>query len=353
MPSSAVRLLLDGVHQASLTKMVDNKNEHFVGAKCVDADDPLRLFDSQRQTQEASSPSRVMTFFPLAEFPTERTSPPVTRPAHAARPVRRVATAAVTLRDNRRESTRAVRTVRATVPAWSIRVRWAISLAVLLPPLMTLLVFRSPFIATAGRDDTQDIAVTATSGGVDKELDPQREALLPAPTAADAIAPDARSRQSGPKPFAAAHDRKPTFPVREQSQPAAAERRVATSPIQPVSGGGESDVAVPSLAQPIQSADATPVDQVAPAEVLPAKAVQIDHPVFQGTIRVDTQPAAAQVYVDGKFVGVTPLITWQLPAGSHVVRIERQGYERWSGAVRAVANETVNLAVTLQPRRQN
>ncbi len=73
--------------------------------------------------------------------------------------------------------------------------------------------------------------------------------------------------------------------------------------------------------------------------------------MFQGTISVDSQPGAAQVYVDGEYVGVTPLITRQLPAGSHVVRIELQGYERWSGAVRAVANETVNLAVTLQPRR--
>ena len=55
--------------------------------------------------------------------------------------------------------------------------------------------------------------------------------------------------------------------------------------------------------------------------------------------------------VDSRYVGMTPVV-WEVSAGSHVVRIEREGYERWSGAVQAVAEKTVNVAVTLLPARQ-
>lgn len=74
---------------------------------------------------------------------------------------------------------------------------------------------------------------------------------------------------------------------------------------------------------------------------------------FVGSLRVDSHPAAAQVFVDGRPAGVTPLLDWELPAGSHVVRVEADGYTRWSSAVQVVAGKTLSLVANLQPARED
>ena len=45
-----------------------------------------------------------------------------------------------------------------------------------------------------------------------------------------------------------------------------------------------------------------------------------------GTLRFETDPSGAEVYVDGSFLGTTPIGTTTFDAGSHDVRIERSGY---------------------------
>jgi hypothetical protein len=54
------------------------------------------------------------------------------------------------------------------------------------------------------------------------------------------------------------------------------------------------------------------------------------------------------VLVDGQVVGVTPILVKGLRAGSRVVRIESEGYERWSSAARVVANQETAIVATLQ-----
>jgi hypothetical protein len=110
---------------------------------------------------------------------------------------------------------------------------------------------------------------------------------------------------------------------------------------------------------PARSAEATdsrPRARTASGETPRASAARAEptpRPVFQGTINVDTQPPGARVFVDGRFVDVTPIANLTLRAGSHVVRIELEAYERWSTAVQVVAEKTVNVAATLQPVRQD
>jgi hypothetical protein len=74
---------------------------------------------------------------------------------------------------------------------------------------------------------------------------------------------------------------------------------------------------------------------------------------FVGAITLESEPAGAQVFVDGRAVGVTPLRTWEVRAGSHVVRVESEGYSRWSSAVRVVTGNTLSLVATLQPTREH
>jgi hypothetical protein len=81
----------------------------------------------------------------------------------------------------------------------------------------------------------------------------------------------------------------------------------------------------------------------------PARKTSPDRLPYRGTISVESQPAGGQVFVDGQSVGVTPLVGWELPAGSHVVRIDLEGYERWSTSIQVVTEKTLNLATNLRP----
>jgi hypothetical protein len=85
----------------------------------------------------------------------------------------------------------------------------------------------------------------------------------------------------------------------------------------------------------------------------PARQTSSDRLPYRGTLSVQSQPLGGQVSVDGESVGVTPLVGWELPAGSHVVRIDLDGYERWSTSIQVVADKAVNVVTNLRPTRQN
>jgi hypothetical protein len=59
-------------------------------------------------------------------------------------------------------------------------------------------------------------------------------------------------------------------------------------------------------------------------------------------------PEGARVFVDRQAVGLTPVALRQLSAGSHVVRVEADEYERWSAAVRVVADQQTRVAAQLR-----
>jgi hypothetical protein len=54
------------------------------------------------------------------------------------------------------------------------------------------------------------------------------------------------------------------------------------------------------------------------------------------------------VYVDGRLVGTTPIALPTVAAGSHVIRIEHDGYRRWSSSVRVVATEQNRVTASLE-----
>jgi hypothetical protein len=60
-----------------------------------------------------------------------------------------------------------------------------------------------------------------------------------------------------------------------------------------------------------------------------------------------SEPLGAQVFVNGQQVGSTPLVLNDLSVGSRAVRLEAQGYQSWSAAVRVVANEQTRVTVHL------
>ena len=79
----------------------------------------------------------------------------------------------------------------------------------------------------------------------------------------------------------------------------------------------------------------------APAAAAPASR-------FSGSLAVDSRPAGATVFMDGKLVGTTPLALKGVAAGSHAIRLEHDGYRRWSSSVRVVASEQNRVTASLE-----
>jgi serine/threonine-protein kinase len=69
---------------------------------------------------------------------------------------------------------------------------------------------------------------------------------------------------------------------------------------------------------------------------------------FVGTVFVETRPAGAQVFIDGKLVGTSPVDVPGVSAGSHAVRLDLRGYKRWSASVTVVAGERHRVAARLE-----
>ena len=68
---------------------------------------------------------------------------------------------------------------------------------------------------------------------------------------------------------------------------------------------------------------------------------------FKGSIALHSGPQGARAFVDGKAVGSTPVILTDIPVGSRVVRLEAEGYQTWSAAVRVIANEQTQVSARL------
>jgi len=58
------------------------------------------------------------------------------------------------------------------------------------------------------------------------------------------------------------------------------------------------------------------------------------------------------VFVDQQHVGETPLQMKGLRAGSHVIWIEHEGYQRWTAAVLVSADKETRVNAGLQPVRE-
>ena len=66
-----------------------------------------------------------------------------------------------------------------------------------------------------------------------------------------------------------------------------------------------------------------------------------------GTLRVESLPAGAKVYIDGRMIGTTPL-SQPVTLGEHDVRLDLSGYREWTSLVRIAASETSRVTASLE-----
>jgi hypothetical protein len=103
----------------------------------------------------------------------------------------------------------------------------------------------------------------------------------------------------------------------------------------------------------VEAAAAPRVIAPPPPKVLrpaPARAKSDRTPYRQGagSLFVDSRPSQADVYLNNKRVGQTPLSLSNIPAGPGVVRLERNGYRHWSSAVRVEAGRQARVTASLE-----
>jgi len=76
-------------------------------------------------------------------------------------------------------------------------------------------------------------------------------------------------------------------------------------------------------------------------------ATETQKELFVGSLRIDSMPQGARVFIDRQAAGVTPLAVRDLRAGSHVVRVEADGHIPWSSAIRVIADRQTRVHTTL------
>ena len=63
---------------------------------------------------------------------------------------------------------------------------------------------------------------------------------------------------------------------------------------------------------------------------------------------VDSRPVGAQVFVDGRSVGYTPLVVGDLMPGTHSVRMQLPGYRPWVTGVTLSPGARERVAASLE-----
>ena len=116
------------------------------------------------------------------------------------------------------------------------------------------------------------------------------------------------------------------------------------------------DVAIPEAightAPPAESSSAPAVERPKPAPPLTPQRSRAQHPVtatrFRGHLIIDSEPRGASVMINQRLVGITPLELSRFPASSYAVRVQQDGYERWSAGVLVPADKVTRVHARLQ-----
>jgi hypothetical protein len=79
-----------------------------------------------------------------------------------------------------------------------------------------------------------------------------------------------------------------------------------------------------------------------------ASAARVQPPVpAAAPLTVESRPDGAKVFIDGRLVGTTPLVVPEVTTGEHALQLDRDGYQRWSSAIRIITSERNRVTASL------
>ncbi|HIE28389.1 TPA: PEGA domain-containing protein [Candidatus Poribacteria bacterium] len=103
---------------------------------------------------------------------------------------------------------------------------------------------------------------------------------------------------------------------------------------------------------PFEKGGVKPVEQ--PPQVTPKPAEQPVQPpqlpVKRGALVITSEPMGAEVHIDDKPMGATPLALKDVPAGSYRVEMELEHYEIWRGNVDVKHQQQAEVRAELEPK---
>jgi hypothetical protein len=89
--------------------------------------------------------------------------------------------------------------------------------------------------------------------------------------------------------------------------------------------------------------------QVRAGEIIPVSAQLSPSPMPQdcGKLILNTEPAGAEIYIDGKFVGVTPATIDSVCSGKHTYRLILDGYQEYASTVELIPGQVLQINTVL------
>ncbi|MFO0746614.1 MAG: PEGA domain-containing protein [Myxococcota bacterium] len=72
----------------------------------------------------------------------------------------------------------------------------------------------------------------------------------------------------------------------------------------------------------------------------------------KGIIEVNTDPAYGEVFIDGKYRGISPVRVIDIPVGTHIVTVSKPAHERGTARVDVKSGATAHKDVKLNPARR-
>ncbi len=123
--------------------------------------------------------------------------------------------------------------------------------------------------------------------------------------------------------------------------PAQAKPEAQAKPAAPVRQPAATPAAAP---KPIPAATPRAIDRPAPEPSRPAEIT----PTGPARMDIVSRPAGAQVFLDGRSVGTTPMSLPEISPGSHVIRLELAGFNRWVTTVDVQAGSSTRVAASLE-----
>jgi len=134
-------------------------------------------------------------------------------------------------------------------------------------------------------------------------------------------------------------------PTGTQAVAASSTASAPASAPRPIAAAVPPPVAAPAPAAPAKTAESTLAPSNATARTSPPAASG-----YRGGLSLTSSPAGAQVVLNGKVVGETPVVLNDLPIGSRAIVVRRDGYSQWSASVRVVANQRTIVRANLIPQ---
>jgi hypothetical protein len=80
----------------------------------------------------------------------------------------------------------------------------------------------------------------------------------------------------------------------------------------------------------------------------PSKSSASAIPDLTGTLNVTASPSSIKVYIDGNYAGDTPGTFSEIPAGTHAVQFQKEGYQPVTKSIAIVEGRTTSVFVFLE-----